>query len=209
MIPEILSLMKKYLEESIYDLHTENRDGRINSSISEDIIIEILQKQFRENIEVPKHRCWYDILVKDVCLEIPVNIKITTTKTADNIGNLAPCVYAYTNHNMRLRKNYNNGQLSEILVKKIKNKEYNTIITRDYWFFVVNKNTKEIIVNSVLGLSKLTPNINNLPFQIKWKDNLEYNYNGKIEEKINLLVNTLKKPKPSWKEIFMNKIREL
>ena len=54
-------------------------------------------------IKKPKARMWYDILVKDYQYGwLPVNIKTTTTKTSDNTGNLAICVYAYTNEQLKL-----------------------------------------------------------------------------------------------------------
>ena len=42
---------------------------------------------------------------------------------------------------------------------------YNKNNKKDYYFIVMNKtDASDIIVNSVKGLSVLTPNINNLPF---------------------------------------------
>lgn len=90
----------------------------------------------------------------------PVNIKTTSTLTNDNTGNLSMCVYSYTNENLNI---YENSKMCDILFNKIKNKEYNK---KDYYFIVINKNnSKDIIVNS---LTILSPNINNLPFQICW-----------------------------------------
>ena len=57
-------------------------------------------------------------------------------------------------------------------------------------------------------LSVLTPNINNLPFQVNWSKNRDFQY-GKISKKIKLFINCLKKPNPSWKEAFMANIRKL
>ena len=113
---------------------------------------------------------WYDILVYDKRYKwLPVNIKTTTTKTSDNTGNLAMCVYAFTDHDLGLDNliHYSNGNMSKILVEKLKKEEYNKISKKDYYFLVVNKNdTKDIIVNSAKGLTEPTPNINNLPFQV-------------------------------------------
>lgn len=41
------------------------------------------------------------------------------TKTSDNTGNLTMCVYAYTNIYLKLNKIYSNGEMSEILYKKL------------------------------------------------------------------------------------------
>jgi hypothetical protein len=63
-------------------------------------------------------------------------------------------------------------------------------------------------VNSVLGLSILTSNINNLPFQVCWSKNREFKYDN-IDKKIKLFINCIQKPKPSWRENFIASIREL
>ena len=63
-------------------------------------------KKFGENrIFIPNVRWWYDILIKDKRYGwLPVNFKSTTGLTCDNVGNLALCVYAYTNFKMKLNE---------------------------------------------------------------------------------------------------------
>jgi hypothetical protein len=88
-------------------------------------------------------------------------------------------------------------------------KKYNNRNKKDYYFIVLNKNNKNnIIINSVKGLSILTPNINNLPFQINWSKNKKFNY-GNINKKIKMFIECLQKPKPSWRESFLTNIRTL
>jgi hypothetical protein len=153
---------------------------------------------------------WYDLLAFDYMYGwIPINIKTSTTSTSDNTGNLAMCVYAYTDEVLDIHRSYENGKMSEILFTKLKNKEYNTINKKDYYFIVLNKtDTKDIIVNSVKGLSILTPNSNNLPFQVCWDKNRTFKYE-KINKKITQFIDCLQKPRPSWKETFMTNIRTL
>jgi hypothetical protein len=169
-----------------------NEDGRINSCIDESIIINILVKKYKKRIKKPKSRMWYDILAFDYIYGwIPINIKTTTTVTADNTGNLAMCVYSYTDEILNFDKSYNNKQMSEILFTKLKEKKYNRIPKKDYYFLVLNKkNTSDIIVNSIKGLSNLTPNINNLPFQIYWKKNKNFTYCD-IHKKIKIFIDCL------------------
>jgi hypothetical protein len=139
---------------------------------------------------------------------LPVNIKTTTT-TSDNTGNLAMCVYSYTDEKLDLNKLYNNSEMSKIFFNKLKNKEYNKIYKKDYFFIVLNKTTHfDVIINSVLGLAHLTPNIKNLPFQVKWNDNKEYKYDI-INNKIKMFIGSLNKTKPSWKKNFMSNIRTI
>lgn len=208
-LPNFLYIIKKYLESEEFICSSNTDDGRINSCLDEEYIIELLIKKFGKRIIKPKKRMWFDLIIIDYrCGSLPLNIKTTTLKTSDNIGNLALCVYAYTNKMMRLNKEYNNGHMSDILIKKLKNKEFN-YSNKDYYFLVINKNnTKEIIINSMKGLTKLTPNINNLPFQICWKNNKEFKYYH-INEVIKKFIDCINKSKPSWQEIFLQEMRNL
>jgi len=209
-LPLIMYKIKKYLKLQIFQFSTENRDGRINSCLDEDEVIKLLIENFGEKIKKPKIRMWYDILAFDYMYGwIPINIKTTTTLTSDNTGNLAMCVYAYTNETLDIHKSYENGKMSNILFNKLKNKDYNTNNKKDYYFIVLNKtNTNDIIVNSVKGLKILTPNINNLPFQVCWDKNRIFKYEN-INKKIKMFIDCLQKPKQSWKETFMSNIRTL
>lgn len=144
---------------------------------------------------------------------LPVNIKTTNAVNSDNIGNLALCVYAYTdlipNTLSELEKDYKNGEMSEILFTEIIKKIYNCINKKDYYFIVLNKNDPDnVIVNSVKGLSVLTSNANNLPFQVSWKKNEVFIYD-KINIKVNMFIKCLQKPAMSWKEKFMVNIRKI
>ena len=209
-LPLIMYKIQNYLKLEKFKFSNANEDGRINSCNDEDEVIKLLINKFGNLIKKPKIRMWYDIMVFDVIFGwLPVNIKTTTTLTNDNTGNLAMCVYSYTNENLDLNKSYENGKMSNILINKFKNKEYNYISKKDYYFIVLNKqNSNDIIINSLKGLSVLTPNINNLPFQICWNKNRHFQYEN-IKIKINKFIECLKKPKPSWKEIFISNIKLL
>lgn len=211
-LPLIMYKIQKYLKICSFNFSNNSDDGRINSCLDEKNIIELLIKKFGKKIKKPKIRMWYDILAFDYLYGwIPINIKTTTTKTNDNTGNFTMCVYSYTDELLDLHKNksYNNGEMSILLFNKLKNKKYNTINKKDYYFIVLNKTKiNDVIVNSVKGLTFLTPNINNLPFQICWNKNRTFFYEN-IHKKIKLFIKCLQKPKPCWKETFMSKIRTL
>jgi hypothetical protein len=212
-LPMIMYLIQKHLAESDFECANELDDGRINSCIDEEKIIKLLETKFGSaRILKPKHRMWFDILMHDrYCGWIPINIKTTTTLTSDNTGNLAMCVHAYTDEklNLQRKQTYGNGEMSKVLIKKLKDKKYNSSCKKDYYFVVVNKsNPSDIIINSVKGLSHLTPNANNLPFQICWDKNREFIYKP-IKQRITQFLKCLKKPKPSWKETFMTEVRAL
>jgi hypothetical protein len=199
-----------------------SNDGRISSCIDENIITEKLKNsiEFKDKLKIPKERWWYDILVKDNYYGwLPVNIKTTTTKTADNTGNLAMCVQAYTDEEVLLHPNKNprsklskpstnNGSMSKILLNKLQNKNLNYKAKKDYYFIVMNKINGSVIINSVKGLIELTPNLHNIPFQIKWNKNNTFVY-GNIKNKVNMFLKCLQKPHPTWEEKFLNDIRKL
>jgi hypothetical protein len=211
-LPLIMYKIQNYLKLQVFQFSSQNEDGRINSCLDEVEVVKILSIKFGARIKIPEKRHWYDILAYDYLYGwIPINIKTTTTLTSDNTGNLAMCVYAYTNEvlDIHSNKSYDNGKMSNILVNKLKNKEYNFVSKKDYYFIVLNKTDSSIIiVNSVKGLTLLTPNINNLPFQVCWNNNKTYKYEN-IVKKITQFIVCLQKPKPSWKEKFMSNIRTL
>lgn len=211
-LPLIMLTIKNYLKTQAFQFSTQNEDGRINSCLDEDAIIKLLIEKFGNKIKRPKKRMWYDILALDYRYGwIPINIKTTTTLTSDNTGNLAMCVYAYTDEVLDIHrdKSYDNGKMSILLFDKLQKKQYNFNHKKDYYFIVLNKtNPSDIIINSVKGLTILTPNINNLPFQVCWNKNRVFKYNH-INEKIKQFINCLQKPKPSWSETFMSNIRTL
>jgi hypothetical protein len=209
-LPNSLLTIKYILQKRTIKLCETSDDGRINSCMDEDEIIRILLEELPNRIYKPKARMWYDILMYDYQYGwLPVNIKTTTTLTSDNTGNLAMCVYAYTDEQLNLYKTYQNGRMSIILIKKLEKKEYNYNNKKDYYFVVVNKeNNKDIVVNSVKGLTEITPNINNLPFQVCWNKNRIFRYKH-ITKSIEMLLNAIQKPKPSWKETFLNNVRKI
>ena len=125
-LPLIMYKIQKYLKLQVFKFSTQNEDGRVNSIIDEDEIIKLLIEKFSKKIKKPKIRMWYDILAFDYIYGwIPINIKTTTTITSDNTGNLAMCLYAYTNQKLDIHndKSYENGKISNILFNKLKNKK--------------------------------------------------------------------------------------
>jgi len=212
-LPLIMYSIQEYLRSEIINFSTNHEDGRINSCIDEEKIVKLLSKNFEKRIrKAPKARMWYDILVFDYRYGwLPVNLKTTTTLTSDNTGNLAMCVYAYTNEVLDINstKTYENGKMSEVLFSKLSDREYNLSSKKDYYFLVLNK-TKigDVVVNSVRGLSVLTPNINNLPFQVCWNKNRIFEYKP-IRDRVDMFIRCLQKPRPSWQETFMANVRTL
>ena len=209
-LPLILYRIRTYLKSITFNFSSQTNDGRVNSSLDEDEIIKLLVKKFNHLIKKPKSRMWYDILLYDRLYGwLPVNIKTTTMVTADNTGNLAMCVYSYTNKPLNLNSTYENGDMADILFTHLHAKKYNKNVHKDYYFIVLNKkDPTDVVINSIKGLTVLTPNINNLPFQVCWNKNREYHYDY-IANKISLFIHCIQKPNPSWKETFLNNMRNI
>lgn len=211
-LPLIMYYLQNYLIKQNIIFTNNKKDGRINSSIDEDKIIKLLKKKYKKRIIRAKERMWYDIIVYDYVYGLlPVNIKITTTKTSDNIGNLSLCVYSYTTKKLKLDNKtiYNNGDMSKILIKYLKNNKINRIDKKDYYFLVFNKdNNKDIIINSLKGLNTLCKNIHNLPFQICWNKNRHYQYNL-IDDVIEQFLNCYRNIEQPWQQKFLEEITKL
>lgn len=208
ILPLFLYIIQNFLKKQNYRFINVINDGRVNSNFDEDEIINILINRFGNRIKRPSIRNWFDVGIYDNYYGwLPVNIKSTKTTTSDNVGNLALCVYSYTNQNLDLNNTYDNGQMATILFEKLKNKQYNYKHKKDYYFLVLNKNNNnDVIINSVKGLSNLTSNINNLPFQVRWDKNKTFHYKF-ISNCVDDFLESIKKPKPSWKETFLINIR--
>jgi len=207
--PIILLAARRYLRLNPVEVKKTGGDGRIDSSSHENTIIKRLRTGFGDRLTVSKNRHWHDITLQDDKFgRIPINIKSTTTASSDNVGNMALCLYAYTDYKMDLDKQYNNGLASETLIKYLDDEKFNTS-GRDYYFLVINKtDPTDVIVNSMLGLTKLTSNNNNLPFQVKWKHNRQYaRHTPKSMAK--KFIRCVKTPKPTWQHKFMCSISDV
>ena len=196
---KIINNICNYLKHKNINLINNNSDGRINSSISENKVIEEILKFKKYKYYVPKDRHWFDIAVILNDNEyIPINIKITTMKSSDNACSLTALLYSLTDLNISIDK----FKFTDI------NLLFDNIseINRDYYFIVLNKNNNEIIFNSIKQLPNLTWNSSNLPFQINWGKNKIRKLKTTSEFMkyyINLVKNNYK---PTWKETFINKI---
>lgn len=204
-LPNSLLYIQKILNENggFTPKANECKDGRISSAIQEECVLEFLQEKMPNRIKVPNARMWYDFLVYDYIYGwLPVDIKITTTYTSDNICNLAGLVHSYTSMELNFDCHYKNGEMSKSLMAYIKNGKINKKSKKDYFFVVINKKTGECNVNSILGLSELTPNINNLPFQVKWSKNKMFVYKS-VLSCIDSFVSLFEDCKNDWKTEFI------
>ena len=162
-IPSIFDDVKKTLDNfSASHIHL---DGRLNSTIDEDVAIELLSKDF--NIIKPPPRSWFDVAIVDGSETYYCNIKSSTFKGADNFSAKLAMLYCFTDIDVDKLNLYSGwGKFDSCLAK------YKTAdIERNYYMIVINKNDGKCVIQSLKTLQKLTTNGNNLPFQIKWSDN--------------------------------------
>lgn len=160
MFPKELIDATAYLQSKI-TASTEHADGRLNSNTDEDAVIAALEDQYgADNVQKAPPRYWYDVLL----FGHPVNIKSSGMTTADNCNAIKAILHCFTDAQLK------NGWRH--FYDSIANRS-STNTGRNYYFIVLDKNTGDVHLQSLLTLARLTPNGNNLPFQIKWADNIQ------------------------------------
>ncbi|PDX06355.1 restriction endonuclease [Helicobacter pylori] len=183
MIPTQLNEIAEFLKTNPYNLSQPLQDGRLNSSVNEEEILNTI-KHFP--IQLPKAREWWDFSFEENDIFYPVNIKTTTTKTADNLNGKLGIYYALCG----LVPEFNNEIAWEKYFQKL-HKDLGTNTNRDYYFLIINKNDpKDIFINSLKGIQTLQPN--NLPFQCKWDNNREI-VQRNFDESKNFILSALAK----------------
>jgi hypothetical protein len=165
MIPKELIDIQSFLATNCVELSRRFQDGRINASINEDEIIKAIKDRF--SIELPPPRYWYDFAIKKGTERIPVNIKVTSTATADNVQCKLGMYYALTGIWPTFANEMPWGEYFRLL-----NKGLSTATDKDYYFLVVSKkNPKDVFCTSLKHIQTLVANGNNLPFQCNWGNN--------------------------------------
>ncbi|MCQ2840985.1 restriction endonuclease [Helicobacter pylori] len=184
MIPTQLNEIAEFLKTNPYNLSQPLQDGRLNSSVNEEEILNTIKDYFP--IQLPRTREWWDFSFEENKIFYPVNIKTTTTKTADNLNGKLGIYYALCG----LVPEFNNKIAWEKYFQKL-HKDLGTNTNRDYYFLIINKNDpKDIFINSLKGIQTLQPN--NLPFQCKWDNNRKIVQRSFIESK-NFILSALAK----------------
>ncbi|MDP2822585.1 MAG: hypothetical protein Q8O52_07890 [Sulfuritalea sp.] len=165
MIPQELIDIQDFLISNSVQLSRQFQDGRINASINEDEIIKVITSKF--DIELPPHRHWYDFAIKKGEEKIPVNIKVTSTSTADNVQCKLGMYYALTGIWPNFANEMPWGDYFSLLKRGL-----NTKTDKDYYILVVSKrNPRDVFCTSLKQIQTLVANGNNLPFQCNWGNN--------------------------------------
>lgn len=165
MIPEELIDIKNFLVANSVELSRRFQDGRINASINEDELIKAISTRF--DIELPPPRYWYDFAIKKGDEIIPVNIKVTSTTTADNVQCKLGMYYALTGIWPSFANEMPWGEYFSLLKQGLSTKT-----DKDYYILVVSKrNPCDVFCTSLKQIHTLVANGNNLPFQCNWGKN--------------------------------------
>lgn len=184
MVPTQLNEIAEFLKTNPYNLSQLLQDGRLNPSVNEEEILNTIKDYFP--IQLPRAREWWDFSFEENDIFYPVNIKTTTTKTADNLNGKLGIYYALCG----LVPEFNNEIAWEKYFQKL-HKDLGKNTNRDYYFLIINKNDpKDVFINSLKGIQTLQPN--NLPFQCKWDDNRKIVQRSFIESK-NFILSALAK----------------
>lgn len=165
-LPQQLVEAVEYLS-GIVTISENHEDGRVNSITDEDTVIDLLIAKYgEENVKKPAARCWWDVKLFGYFL----NIKSSDFNkgASDNFSSKAAILYALTNLSEE-KVNTTSWKKFQDALKNHSGKEND----RDYYIIVVDKSTRKVYLQSLKSLQKLTPNGNNLPFQIKWADNTQ------------------------------------
>ena len=183
--------IKDILENSNFqpkkEVYSSTNDGRLESAEIESEVIIRLKELFQGTdviiTEAPKVRFWYDVKIETDGKFYPVNIKITQGTSPDNIGSKEGLFFALTGLDPEAYKGIKNNweTYNTQLLDNLKENE------EDYYFIVVFKKTGKILFTSLKRINKLVSNGNNLPFQCKWNDNLDYTTRTKKEQEDYLL----------------------
>ena len=164
MFPIELVEAVEYLNTLTIKVSESHEAGRVNSIDDEDTIIDLLIEKYGDNVEKPPARCWWDLKL----FGYPINIKSSKFgSAADNFSSKAAILYALTN----LPESEVTCSSWKQFQKKLQHNSSQQT-PRDYYIIVLNKVTGLVYLQSLKSLNKLTSNGNNLPFQIKWKDNI-------------------------------------
>ena len=162
-------------------LSSANSDGRVNSTLDEEIVFNFLHQFIPELECAPKSRYWYDCIYKGY----PFNIKVTTGDSADNMSSKQGFMYALTGKTYSELPGYGNlNNFVPFNTALVQNVQPNN---KDYGFIVFFKKSKTIFVSSLKKIEIAVPNGNNLPLQICWNNNIEFTKRSQIEQ-INYLM---------------------
>ena len=164
--PTELTEAVEYLS-GLVTINEDHEDGRVNSIADEETVISLLEEKYGDNVERPKAREFFDVRL----FGHPIQIKSSSYSkgASDNFSSKAAILYALTTLTEKEVMAVRGWEKFESSLLQYANDDNG----RDYYIISVNKDDSSVHLSSLKSLKKLTPNGNNLPFQIQWKNNIE------------------------------------
>ena len=164
--PSYLTEAVNYLS-GLVTINEDHEDGRVNSIADEETVIQLLEQKYGDAVERPKAREFFDVKL----FGHPIQIKSSSYSkgASDNFSSKAAILYALTTLSEAEIQKVRGWEPFESSLLQYATEENN----RDYFIISVNKDDSTVHLSSLKSLNKLTPNGNNLPFQIQWKNNIE------------------------------------
>lgn len=165
-LPSYLTDAVTYLS-GLVTINEDHEDGRVNSIADEETVIQLLEEKYGDAVERPKAREFFDVRL----FGHPIQIKSSSYSkgASDNFSSKAAILYALTSLSEEEIQKVRGWESFESSLLQYANEEND----RDYYIISVNKDDSTVHLSSLKSLNKLTPNGNNLPFQIQWKKNIE------------------------------------
>lgn len=183
MIEDCLNEIIENLKKNPLFLKDNSLDGRLSSALNEEQIIIFLKSYFPSLVRDTPIRFFCDVFIDNE----PVNIKISSMNTSDNINSKIGLGYALTNGKIL-------SNISSIFIKDLK-LNLDKLSKKDYYFLIIDKNnTSKSFWTSLKRINILTPNGSNLPFQCNWGREREMGFTSRsIEEQSNYLLESFYK----------------
>tara|TARA_R100000805_G_scaffold18853_1_gene25428 strand:- start:3637 stop:4299 length:663 start_codon:yes stop_codon:yes gene_type:complete len=177
-----LNNVETFLEEAVLFLKKDNislceqsDDGRVNSSIDEDIVLGKLKGKFPKQVTVMPPRSWCDFVHTPT--GTPVNFKSSSLAGSDNSCNFLTILHCFTDVKISSSRKPNKTKdikdlFDWIKTNKAEIEKEKLNIKRDYYFLIINKkDTKDLFYTSIKQLEEISVNPSNLPFQVNWGKN--------------------------------------
>jgi len=176
--------------------YSKEGDGRLTSALKETEYLNSLKAGLQTNnptfkIEIPKERYWYDVLIND----IPINLKLTTGGT-DNAFNKTAIVFTISGQILEKRNmNFNQWYYIVANCPKKEKRDHKT----EYHYLVVNKDSGNVILKSILDIHSYKSNPCN-DLQINWANEFkhidhltpDHLFNDKIKELLTAVQTSVK-----------------
>jgi hypothetical protein len=170
MFNELKALLEELDYNPEYLTHSLTGDGRLDSAESEEGIVQFLIRSLNTSdfrIETTPARFWCDVKLYYKNQYFPINIKITTGKSADNVSSKEGMFYALTGIEPTKISGLNRWEgYIQALQQYI-----NYGNSADYYFLIYFKNEGRFLFTSLKRIDVLSPNGSNLPFQCNWSKN--------------------------------------